>query len=313
MATTTTTTTSYAPDVDDIPGNAFSRISWGGIIAGLALVIALQMLLTLLGVGIGLSTVRPATGEAPDTAAMGLGGGLWWVVTNWIALVAGGYVAARLANSHHTEDGLLHGLVTWAAALVIGGLLLAGAVSHAVTAMGQAVGGVASGAGAVAGGAMVAGRDEGSREGNPMAEARRLTDQARGLMRPQDPARMTDEAAVAEVAADLARMAAGDQSVDQNRLAAIIAAKAEISPEEAKTRLQQWQGEVAAAKEKMRVAADQAVVAGRQIAFWGFVVVVVGAVAACVGGCIGTRHHIATRVVTTRTTRTDAVPPITRG
>ena len=311
MANTTTTTTSYQPEVAEVSGNPFARISWGGIIAGLALVIALQMLLTLLGLGIGLSTVRPATGEAPDAAAISLGGGLWWVVTNWIALIAGGYVAARLAGSHHTEDGLLHGLVTWAAALVLGGLVLAGAVSQAVNTMGHAVGGIASGAGSLAGGAMAAEGPRGPRDGGPMVEARRMMDQARGLLRPQDPTKLSDEAAVAEVATGLTRMAADDQSVDQDRLAAVIAAKAEITPDEAKARLQQWQGEVAAAKEKLRMAADQAVIAGRHIAFWGFVVVVVGAVAGCVGGCIGTRHYVATRVVTTRTTHTD-VPPTTR-
>lgn len=312
MAATTSTTTRYQSDTAEIPGNPFSRISWGGIIAGLALVIALQMLLTLLGVGIGLSTVRPATGEAPDAAIISLGGGLWWVVTNWIALVAGGYVAARLAGSDHTEDGLLHGLVTWAAALVLGGLILAGAVSQAVNTMGHAIGGIASGTGRVAAGALASDAPRDPRDGGPMAEARRIMDQARGLLRPQDPARLGDEAAVAEVAAGLTRIAAGDQSVDQNRLAAVIAAKAEISPEEAKTRLQQWQGEAAAAREKVRMAADQAVIAGRHIAFWGFVVVVVGAVAACVGGCIGTRHHVATRVVTTRTTHTNAPPSSAR-
>lgn len=303
---TTTTTTSYRPEVAEVSGSPFERISWGGIIAGLALVIALQMLLTLLGVGIGLSTIRPATGEAPDAATISLGGGLWWIVTNWVALVAGGYVASRFAGSHHTEDGLLHGLITWAAALVLGGLILAGAVSQAVNSAGHAVGGIASGVGNVAGGAMADG-PRGPRDSGPM-EARRLMDQARGLLRPQDPAKLNDEAAVAEVAAGLARMTAGDQSVDQDRLASVIAAKAEITQEEAKTRLQQWQGELAAAKEKMRMAADQAVMAGRYIAFWGFVVLVVGAVAACVGGCIGTRHYVATRVVTTRTTHTD-VPP----
>lgn len=147
----------------------------------------------------------------------------------------------------------------------------------------------------------------GPRDGGPMMEARRTMDQARGLLRPQDPTKLSDEAAVAEVATSLTRIAAGDQSVDQDRLAAVIAAKAEITQDEAKTRLQQWQGEVAAAKEKMRQAADQAVLAGRYISFWGFVVLIVGGVAACVGGCIGTRHYVATRVVTTRTTR---LPPI---
>lgn len=318
MASTTTTTSYRGETAESLP-NPFARISWGGIIAGLALVIALQMLLTLLGLGIGLSTVRPATGEAPDAGAIGLGGALWWVVTNWIALIAGGYVAARLAGSHHTEDGVLHGLVTWAAALILSGALLAGAVSQAVNAAGHAIGGIASGAGSAAGGAaqaagQMAGRGDGMDMrggGGPIAEGRGLIAEAHGLLRPQDPTQVSDEAAAVEVATAMARMAAGDQSVDQERLSALIAAKADISQDEAKQRITQWQGEVAAAKENARQAADKAVVAGRQIAFWGFVVVVVGAVAACIGGSIGTSHFVSTRIVTT--TRTTDAAPATRG
>ena len=34
---TTTTTTSYRPEVAEVSGSPFERISWGGVIAGLAL------------------------------------------------------------------------------------------------------------------------------------------------------------------------------------------------------------------------------------------------------------------------------------
>ena len=45
---------------------------------------------SLLGLGIGLSTVDPAAGDTPEATSLGLGAGIWWVVSNLIALVIGG-------------------------------------------------------------------------------------------------------------------------------------------------------------------------------------------------------------------------------
>ncbi len=58
---------------------------------------------------------------------------------------------------------------------------------------------------------------------------------------------MSDDAAVWEIALGLTRLGARDRSADQDRLAAVIAAKADVSEQEARARLQQWQGEAAAA------------------------------------------------------------------
>jgi hypothetical protein len=78
--------------------SARRRISWGAIFAGVTVVLAVQLLLSMLGLGVSLSFVNPAEGNSPNTSSIGLGAGTWWGVSYLIALFAGGYVAGRLAG-----------------------------------------------------------------------------------------------------------------------------------------------------------------------------------------------------------------------
>lgn len=95
------------------------HISWGGVFAGLFLVLAIQLLLSMLGFGIGLSLVQPGQGGAPNAGTIGIGAAIWWVVTYLIALVLGSFAAARLSGVGLRFEGALHGLVTWAFALMV--------------------------------------------------------------------------------------------------------------------------------------------------------------------------------------------------
>jgi hypothetical protein len=90
------------------------RISWAAIFGGVILVVAVQLLLSLLGAGFGLGTVDTNAGSTPTATTLGIGAGLWWVISSCIALGAGGFVAAWLAGVEVRFDGGLHGLVTWA-------------------------------------------------------------------------------------------------------------------------------------------------------------------------------------------------------
>src|SRR5258707_11436368 len=74
------------------------RISWAAIFGGVILVIAVQLLLSLLGAGVGLGTVNTNAGSTPDADTLGVGAGLWWVVSSCVALGVGGFVAAWLAG-----------------------------------------------------------------------------------------------------------------------------------------------------------------------------------------------------------------------
>ena len=89
------------------------RISWAAIFGGVVLVVAVQLLLSLLGAGIGLGTVNTNLGSTPTASSLGIGAGVWWVVSSCIALGLGGYVAAWLAGIEIRLDGVLHGLITW--------------------------------------------------------------------------------------------------------------------------------------------------------------------------------------------------------
>jgi hypothetical protein len=274
----------------------FARISWGAIIAGLFLIIAVQSVLSLLGVGIGLSTVRPSDPQNPSAEALSLGAALWWIASNWTALVIGGYVASRLARGANVVDGILHGFITWALALVVALVLLAGAVSAGIGAAANVAGAVMPRAAAMAsGGSQGQGQGQGG-----------VTAAARQLLQRQDPASMSDEAAATEVGADAARILAGDKDVNRDRLAQIISAKAQISPDEAKKRLADWEQ---TARQKAKAAADRAVQIGRSVSIWTFVVVIIGAIGACLGGWIGAVHSAeGSRIVRTRETLTVAEP-----
>src|SRR3546814_18962420 len=73
---------------------------------------SLQLVLGLLGLGIGLATIDPATEQNPF-GGLGIGAGVWWLVTGIISFFAGGWAAGRFAGIPKASDGSLHGIVTW--------------------------------------------------------------------------------------------------------------------------------------------------------------------------------------------------------
>src|ERR1700710_1847654 len=74
------------------------RISWAAIFGGVIMVLAVQLLLSMLGAGIGLGTVNTNGGTTPDAQTFGMGAAVWWVISSIIALGFGGYVSAWLAG-----------------------------------------------------------------------------------------------------------------------------------------------------------------------------------------------------------------------
>ena len=146
MAATTRTIPDgvYPADPRLLP--AGRRISWGAVVAGVVVVLVVQMLLMLLGIAIGAATIDPATADTPRAATLGTGGAVWWLGSTAIAVFAGAWVAARLAAVPSRLDGGLHGVVTWAAATLIGIYLLSTAIGGLV---GGAFGALGSAAQAV--------------------------------------------------------------------------------------------------------------------------------------------------------------------
>lgn len=101
------------------------RIRWGPIIAGIVTAIATQLVLSSLGAAIGLS-VSAGGGDAGD---VGIGVGIWSIISLLIALFVGGWVAAASCGPMNSKTALLQGLILWATTLAVSSWLLATGVS----------------------------------------------------------------------------------------------------------------------------------------------------------------------------------------
>jgi len=110
------------------------RISWGAIFAGTVVALAVQLLLSLLGIGIGASSIDPY--QQNPGKGFGIGAGLWFLISSLVAMYAGACVAGRLSGASRTDDRALHGVITWAVATLFTIFLL-------TTAVGGVIGGAA--------------------------------------------------------------------------------------------------------------------------------------------------------------------------
>jgi hypothetical protein len=112
----------------------FPAIRWGAVLAGVAVGISVQLVLTLLGIATGLSAMDVTQGGSPSTT----GPLLWAGLSMLISAFVGGYVAARMSGLKRKVDGVLHGAVSWAVttllfavlATSVSGSLLSGIFSN---------------------------------------------------------------------------------------------------------------------------------------------------------------------------------------
>jgi hypothetical protein len=115
-----------SPDLRALPAsvkivNPIKTISWASVLAGAVIAMALQLLLSMLGIGLGLST-----DSAQDTTsqAFAMGGTAWWMGSALLALFVGGCVAGFFSDATRWTDGLLHGLLVWALTALVSAYVL---------------------------------------------------------------------------------------------------------------------------------------------------------------------------------------------
>lgn len=127
------------------------RLSWGAIFAGFIAATVLQMVLSTLGVAIGLAAFDPGQGDS--ARELGIGTAVWFALTAIISMFVGGLTTGRLAGVLTRGDGRLHGVIMWSLSTLLAlyfasaglGRVLGGAVSL-VTSTTSAVAGAAVGA-----------------------------------------------------------------------------------------------------------------------------------------------------------------------
>jgi hypothetical protein len=111
------------------------KMSWGSIFAGLIVALGAWILLSVLGLAIGLSSID--LNQQASLRSAGMVSGIWSLVVPFVALLVGGLVASRTAGVVSRPTGAIHGVVLWALA-TIASLALVGYVARGVisTAMG---------------------------------------------------------------------------------------------------------------------------------------------------------------------------------
>ena len=117
---------------DDARTVLINQISWGAVFAGVAISLVTQLLLNMFGVGIGMGTLDPGTGDTPAASSLSIGAAVWWGVSGIIAAALGGYAAGRLSGKPDHSTAAWHGLVSWGFATLAVIYLLGSAVSSIV-------------------------------------------------------------------------------------------------------------------------------------------------------------------------------------
>lgn len=107
----------------------YHRIQWGAVIAGVLLALVIQGLLTLFGLAIGLTALDPTQG---DFTGLGVGSGLWLILSTLISVFIGSWLASWLSNTLNRPDAIIHGVLTWSVFLLVTLFLIGSGVGNLV-------------------------------------------------------------------------------------------------------------------------------------------------------------------------------------
>ncbi|PZM14842.1 PhnA-like protein [Rhizobium tubonense] len=276
-------------EVDPRATALLHKVSWGAIFAGVAVALAVQFLLNLLGVGIGAAVVNPAKYDNPDPSTFSIAGGLWFVLAGLIASFVGGYIASRLSGRASNSTGGYHGLTAWAVTTLVVLYLLTTSVGALVGGAFNGLSSIVSGVGSTAATAVTAAAPAVANSANPLGG---IEQQIRDASGGTDPKALQNAAVSAVQAAVTGDKAKADDA--RTRAADAIAKAQNIPVDQARTQVDQYiktyNDTMEAAKAQALDAAQTATKAVSAGAILGFVALLLGAIAAWFGGIYGTKR-----------------------
>ncbi|GMU02955.1 hypothetical protein KH5H1_70750 [Corallococcus caeni] len=280
-----------AGNIPAVPGSAY-KLSWGAIFGGTFVALGVWILLSTLGLALGLSSVNPAHAESAKSA--GIFTGIWSVIVPLVALFVGGLVAARSAGIVDKAGGALHGAVLWGLTTIAGVVVLGMVLSNLLGAV-FSVGKAAVGAGGTAAvGAVTGGGEAAKAFGLDANDAlapvnKRLREQGKPAVTANQL-----EAATKDIVTEGVRQG----HVDRELLVSNIAQNTKLSRQDAEDVANRVEQQVDQAKTQVKAKAGQV---GQQVeqgalkvadrsgrAFWGiFAGLLLGLVAAVLGATLG--------------------------
>lgn len=262
------------------------RMSWGAIFAGATVVIAVQLLLDLLGAGVGAAAMNPQQGQQSGQG-LAIGAAVWFVVSSIVSLFVGGWTAGRLAGIPNKQDGALHGFVIWALASLALVYMLS-------TAVGGLLGGAASMLGQTA---SLVGR--GAQAATPAVT--NVIGQATGVTPEKVQAEAGDIGRDPNFQAFVVGVIRNGQVTPQDHqaLANLLVERRHMSMQEANATIDRWQGQIAQGVQQTKQTATQAAnTAASGVskgAFGSFFALLFGLAAAVAGSWVGTPQFTGSR------------------
>ena len=292
------------------------RVSWGAIFAGAVVAVVVGLLLNLLGIGVGLSTFE----FGPDDTAKGFGIGqaIWFTISSLASLFAGGWIAGHLSGLPRKVDGALHGLVAWGLTTMLTVYLVSSGVGSVVGGVTSVIGGAASAAGSgianVAPGVADAAQQQLEQRGITLD---RIRGEAEALLRDTGDPDLSPEALAGEV--DAAQATAGGAAspsdfraafdrvlgraqgvaseADRQDLVNVLVARSDMSEAEARQTIREYEQQLDSAGSQLAEFGDQAAETAESTtnavgtaAIGAFVALLLGAIAAFIGGGMGARY-----------------------
>lgn len=262
-----------------------NNVSWGGVLAGVVAGLVTQLILNMVGIGIGASTLNPMTGDNPSASGFSIGAGLWWALSGIVAAFVGGYIASRLSGKPKESTGGWHGLTSWALTTLVVFYLLSTAVGSLVGGAFNTVSGALGGLGHTVASAAQTAAPALTNSADPFASIEQGLQGATG----NDPAALktaTMNSMRALVTGDEA------QAKDAREQAAQAYAKSQNVPiDQARTRVadleKQYRDKTAQVKQQAAEAADTAAKSVSRGALLGSLALLLGAVASWFGGRTG--------------------------
>lgn len=262
------------------------RVSWGSIFAGTLIALVVQFTLIMLGFAIGFGTLAV---EGSAIGGVGIGAAVWWILSSIIALFAGGWVSSRLAGIQRVFDGFLHGLVTWSLVTLVTVYFLTSGIGAI---LGGAFGVVSSALSLTAQGAgSVLPQIIGQVTGGQGAEA--LEQEIRQALGPGGEAK--SQTVINEVRTDVQKMLQGTYAAaDRQRLVNTIVNNSDMTRSRAQELVVRIEGTVQQLPNQIQQAQEtaQEVAAGASkvlsaAAVASFIMLILTAAAAGLGGWVG--------------------------
>src|SRR5580704_4776556 len=303
-------TTSVLPPLDEAARlRANPAASWGAILAGTVVAVALSLVLFTLGAGLGFASISPSSGRGLSVGSFTIAGTIWLIVTQWLSAAAGGYLTGRLRHrwlATHTHEVFFrdsaHALVTGAAATLLVAAVLAGSATALLGGGAKAIGGAAalgSQAHAAMGHEMPGAGDRGpGPAGEPLYVYNvdklfrsNSTSNSSGNPSANGPEKLSGNDARSEVMhmAAISTVNDGISEDDRTYLANLVAARTGVANDEAQKRVDAFIQSLKDAKEKAKAAADQARKAAATAALYAALALLIGAFIASVAAAIGGR------------------------